>query len=284
MLRRPVYYVLVCGLPFSMRKPLLDKWFDEIRACRIERHTIFRNYIQTFTPITTETAIPEAIAETCKPLSENELRQIYATFAPYTPPENVVNRYTQTVSNKRVKPTMPLAPDAYGCAKLPDLEPINPNAEYADAIGVDFLSALQLKFPRNWRETISLAFLVCKLRPHLSIQARVDYVTRRYLIERTGAHIRHGRIVRIAKTNQEIELLAKLVQTKNEAKAKQLRFETAVDGTRDAVWQEIRAILGDELFTALQTLPLTEAIASCSTPARTLYRKLANVRARIIRP
>lgn len=193
---------------------------------------------------------------------------------------------------KRVKRELSVVPSPPDTTRLSRLPSLDKRSEYADidrSIGRCTRVALQRKFPRAWRETISLAFITRKLKPHLNLDARVAYVARRYLIERSGANIRQGRIVRIAKSNQELTLLAKLIVTKNESKAKQLRFETTIDGTRGAVWTEIRSILGDTLFLCLTTDDtVTEAVYRASKldniHVATLWRRLATVRARIIRP
>lgn len=212
------------------------------------------------------------------------------------PQADILQRVTtKAPDRKRVKSTMPLSPSAYGLARLPEVESTitvltignerhNVDDSYIQAIGFCSVVALIRKFPRAWRETMSIAFIARKLKPNLKLNSFVSYVSKRYLVERSGASIRHGRIVRIAKTNEELTILAKLVVTKNEAKAKQLRFETTIDGTRGAVWQEIRAILGDSFFDVLKDNPIETAITLSGMSRATCHRKLAAVRARIIKP
>lgn len=206
------------------------------------------------------------------------------------PQAHILQRVTRTKSDrKRVRSTIPARPDTYGMARLPSLPKRSEYADIDDAIGRDMRKLLQLRFPRNWRDTVSLAFIARKLKPHLTLQAQVNYVARRFIIERNGARLRNGRIVRIARTNAELVLLGKLIISRNEARAKQLRIETTIDGTREAAWAEIRAILGDALFSALESCDsVTEAVALASKndgrgPA-THWRNIAKVRARIIRP
>lgn len=159
------------------------------------------------------------------------------------------------------------------------------DTRYVKAVGRCTVVALVKCFPRSWQDVMSTAYMARVLKPEQSISTRIKYIQRKHLQLSTGGRFnKNGRIVVLAKTNSEVDLLAKIVQTKSEEKAKQLRFETILDGTRNSAWRVIREMLGESFFEALKVHGIEPAIVASGLSRATAHRRLANVRARLIRP